>query len=644
MSVQYGKWNFDGKPVDPKELDEIRPVLAPYGPDGEGLICKKNLAILYRAFHTSKESRGEIQPYVSKTGYVLTWDGRLDNREELLGRLNDARLSRLSTDLEIVAEAYERWRTDAFANVIGDWALSVWDPKDQSLILAKDFVGTRHLYYAVEPDRVMWCTILDPLVLRQTSLPSLDEEFIVGWISLLPDNRITPYAGIRSVPASFFVRIRKEGCTLTKYWDFDPQKRIRYQEDSEYEEHFRILFRESVRRRLHSDRPVLAELSGGMDSSSIVCIADQLIGDKPGDFFRLDSISYYDDTDPNWNERPYFTTVEETRGRSGLHINVAASSHLPLRSKPEERFSATPAHIGWFDHLSTQLGECLASNGNRIVLSGIGGDEITGGVPTPIPELSDLLVAGALQDLVKQVNSWALAKRKPWFHLLMETIAGFLPSGPFLRSTPLHSLGWLQLGFAKRSHVASAGYQPRLRVFGPRPSFQENAHSIDFLRRQLGCEPLLTEPLYEKRYPFLDRDLIEFFLAVPRNQVVRPGERRSLFRRSLAGIVPAKILQRRRKAYVASLPSHLLNQWCEDLAKPLVSEALGFVNSEKLLETLERAKHFDQVPLAPLLRTIALEYWLRCIEAVRADLLSSRMSRDPVFAASVRVAYKSSVS
>src|SRR5271155_4144009 len=78
MSVQFGKCNFDGKPVDPGDLDPVRPVLAPYGPDGEGYICRDNFGILFRAFHTNKESRRERQPRILAHGVVLTWDGRLD--------------------------------------------------------------------------------------------------------------------------------------------------------------------------------------------------------------------------------------------------------------------------------------------------------------------------------------------------------------------------------------------------------------------------------------------------------------------------------------------------------------------------------------------------------------------------------------
>ena len=89
MSVQFGRCNFDGKPVDPRDLDEVRPVLVPYGPDGESFICKDNFAILYRAFYTTNESRREVQPHLMRSGGLLTWDGRLDNREELIRLLAD---------------------------------------------------------------------------------------------------------------------------------------------------------------------------------------------------------------------------------------------------------------------------------------------------------------------------------------------------------------------------------------------------------------------------------------------------------------------------------------------------------------------------------------------------------------------------
>src|SRR5207302_381895 len=107
---------------------------------------------------------------------------------------------------------------------------------------------------------------------------ALNEEYIAGWFVVrFPAAHLTPYVGIHAVPPSSSVRLGPGRANVSGYWDFDPGKRIRYRTDAEYEEHFRAVFGKAVQRRLRSDGPILAELSGGMDSSSIVCMADSII-------------------------------------------------------------------------------------------------------------------------------------------------------------------------------------------------------------------------------------------------------------------------------------------------------------------------------------------------------------------------------
>src|SRR6266851_2335656 len=344
MSVQFGRWNFDGKPVDREYLEKAKASVAPYGPDDAGSYSTGNISILYHAFHTTKESRREIQPHVTASGAIFTWDGRLDNRADLIRQLRDV-LTIASTDVQIVAAAYEYWGSDCFAILIGDWALSLWDPHTRSLILAKDPIGTRHLYYSLDNDQVTWSTILDPLVLLAGKTFALCEEYIAGWFSFFPAVHLTPYVGIHSVPPSSSVLIRNGKQTISKYWDFDPDKKIRYRTDAEYEEHFRAVFADAVRRRLRSDSPILAELSGGMDSSSIVCMADTIIARGSAETPRLDTLSYYNDSEPNWDERPYFTKVEEKRGRTGCHIDVSKQESFQFELA-NERFAATPSSGG----------------------------------------------------------------------------------------------------------------------------------------------------------------------------------------------------------------------------------------------------------------------------------------------------------
>ena len=345
MSVQFGRWRFDGAPPHLDFEARVDSVLAPYGPDNRNSYHQHGVSILYRAFHTTKESRLEIQPHISPSGAAITWDGRLDNRAELIDRLNTTSLSIESSDLSLVAAAFDRWGTDCFAKLIGDWALSIWNPKERTLILAKDPIGTRHLYYSLDEGQVAWSTILDPLVLFAGRTFALDEEYIAGWFSFFPATHLTPYVGISSVPAAHFVRLERARQTVSKYWEFDPGKTIRYRTDAEYEEHFSTVFSEAIRRRLRCDAPVLAELSGGMDSSSIVCMADTIVARGAAETPRLDTLSYYNDSEPNWNERPYFHKVEQKRGRTGCHIDVSMQDPFKIKWG-NNTFAATPASGG----------------------------------------------------------------------------------------------------------------------------------------------------------------------------------------------------------------------------------------------------------------------------------------------------------
>lgn len=619
MSVQFGKWNFDGRPVAPGLLDQVSKSLEPYGPDSNESYSKDGVAILYRAFHTTKESHAEIQPHISPSGLVFTWDGQLDNRKELRNELG-LTLTADSTDVVMVAAAYERWAENCFSKLLGDWTLSIWDPKHQSVILAKDPIGTRHLYYFWDEKQVTWSTVFDPLVRLAERTFSLNLEYIAGWLSMFPAAHLTPCEGVHSVASASWVLLKPGKHRVSKYWDFDPDKRIRYATDAEYEEHFRTVFARAVQRKLRSDKPVLAELSGGRDSSSIVCMADAVIARGEADTVRLDTISNYDDSEPNWNERPYFTKVEEKRGRSGWHVNVGepdpkeSLEHESASEPSHPRFTTSPGSDG---HCSPHLRACLKAQGNRVVLSGIGGDEVMGGVPTPAPEFQDLLATAQFGRLAQQLKTWALQLRKPWIQLFWGAARDFFPIG--LAGVPkwARPAPWLQRAFAKRHWAALAGYPKRVTVFGALPSFQANMEALRALRRQLACAALPFGPTFEKRYPYLDRDLLEFMYAIPREQLVRPAQRRSLMRRALAGIVPDEILNRKSKAFVARAPMvGISNDWARlmEITQDMLCSWLGIVDSSRLREMLQKARRGeDELPMISLTRTLLVEGWLKDI-------------------------------
>jgi len=146
VSVQAGVWHFDGEPTDQNLLSRISQTVVQYGADSEETYIGGAIGMLYRPFHTTKESHLEVQPYVSPKGVVMTWDGRLDNRDDLTIRMRNE-LTSDTTDVAVVSAMFDRWDTACFQWIIGDWALSIWDPRKRTLILARDYMGVRHLYY-----------------------------------------------------------------------------------------------------------------------------------------------------------------------------------------------------------------------------------------------------------------------------------------------------------------------------------------------------------------------------------------------------------------------------------------------------------------------------------------------------------------
>jgi asparagine synthase (glutamine-hydrolysing) len=612
MGIQFGHWNFDGNPVPEAYLDRVEAILAPYVLD-EALqrATSKNCALLSGSLLTPGTPAKKTSPQMNTNG-LITWDGRLDNSNQLRDELRDfADVD--PADESVVSAALCRWEQKTFSKLVGDWALATWNPEERHVLLAKDFLGARQLYYSVDHRHASWCTVLDPLVLLRGQSIQLEEEYLAGWMSQFPAPQLTPYAGIHAVPPGCYVEIHPHKQLVHRYWNFNPGNRIRYRSDPEYESHFRSVFSEAVRRRLRSNSPVLAELSGGMDSTSVVCMADQLIREGKTDVPSLETLSYFDDNQPNWNERPYFTIVERLRGKTGSHIDVS-SSHIFDFAFGDHRFPATPGHASLGMEPGEQFRNCLRKNNHRVLLSGIGGDEVAGGVPTPTPELADLAAEMRFARLFAQLKAWAIHKRKPVFHLVAETISGFLPQDMFPSAPKPGVASWLRPEFVRRNRAALLGYPTRLKLLGALPSFQENLIALDALRRQVASWPTPGEPYFEKTYPYLDRDFLEFIYAVPRDQLARPGERRSLMRRALNGIVPPEILHRKRKAFLSRVPIPRPADG-DGLVTPsnatMTVCSLNFVDPNALADVLRLAREGREFPMLALKRTLLIEKWRR---------------------------------
>lgn len=612
MSVQAGIWNFCGGPIDGILLEKIGNGLARHAPDSASTFLDGSIGLLYRPFHRNMDSRRESQPHVTPAKNVITWEGRLDNREALAAMLPLRPISGC-TDVDIVGAAFDQWGPTCFQKFVGDWAFAGWNPAVKKLTLAIDYMAIKHLYYYRTSDAIIWCSDLETLVLELRDQFRLDDLYVAGYLSHAPAPGHTPYLDIRTVEPGHFVEIHHGVPSSLCYWYLDPEATTCHKTDAGYEEHFRHMFRQAVSRRLRSDAPILADLSGGLDSSSIVCMADDIIAKVGAGTPRIDTYSHYDLGEPDGDDLQYVKIVEKKRGREGHRLNIGnyPNSILPERSS----FFVAPGRVGYSPELRQDHLRIWERGGYKTSLSGVGGDELLGGVPDPGPELADLLVQGRFLNFARQTAAWSLVKRMPWIHLAIRAIALLAPSQ--IRALCTHEgavAPWIHRGFAKKWRLSlrqlgpSGSYGTRL------PSRQEFARTVAALARTQASELTCTSGLGEKQYPYLDRDLVEFLFSIPREQLIRPGQRRSLMRRALCGLVPDEILSRRTKGTVSRRPLVALAQDWRELEKildsPLVAQ-FGYVDKLTFLNALLGAKSGNIPQLLPLLRALSLELWLR---------------------------------
>ena len=281
MSGIVGIWNVDGRPIDPDSLGKMMERIRYRGPDGSATWIDGSVGLGHQRLCTTPESLHEYLPLQSADGNVcLTADARVDNREELRQGL-EARGVRLrtDTDAELILGAYEVWGEECPIHILGDFAFALWDRRRQQLFCARDIVGTKPIYYHFDGQAFRFASIASALFADGTVSRKPNKATMFLYLLGEPVLGDTLYEGIyRLRPASQLV-VRDGQLRTKRYWNGDPQREIRYGSEAEYAEHFLAIFREAVRVRLRSQAPVGATLSGGLDSPSVVCMAQALINE-----------------------------------------------------------------------------------------------------------------------------------------------------------------------------------------------------------------------------------------------------------------------------------------------------------------------------------------------------------------------------
>ncbi|HEY9875190.1 MAG TPA: lasso peptide isopeptide bond-forming cyclase, partial [Candidatus Obscuribacterales bacterium] len=294
MSAIAGIYYLDNRTVDPADLKRMVDILAHRGSDGCNIWSEGSIGFGHRMLWTTPESLLETLPLVNDTGeIVITADARIDNRDELIAvlKISDRPVEKI-TDSQLILSAYEQWGENCPEQLVGDFAFAIWDRRKQVLFCARDHFGVKPFYYYSSGQSFIFATEIKALLCLPDVPRRLNEVKVADYLaSPTDDTAITFYKEIFRLPPAHRLTVSHEGITLQSYWSLDPSRELRLGSDEEYASAFRKLFTEAVRCRLRSAFPVGSMLSGGLDSSSITCVARQLLaGDKNSQLHTFSAI------------------------------------------------------------------------------------------------------------------------------------------------------------------------------------------------------------------------------------------------------------------------------------------------------------------------------------------------------------------
>jgi asparagine synthase (glutamine-hydrolysing) len=622
MSVICCVHRPDGKPVNAEALNRMIQVARPFGPDTEGRWLGRQVNLGYCGLWTLKESMGEHQPVSNNTGTVwVVCDARIDNAKQLREELARFQATQnLDTSAGLMLAAYEAWGTACAAKIIGDFAFVIWDSEHQRLFCARDALGVRPLFYSFDGQTFSCSTFIRQLLQVNGISTDLDEEFMADFL-VRGDcpSELTPYRGIKRLLGGWSIIIEDLVVKKEQYWDLDPKTTIRYSSDEEYGQHFKSVFREAVSARLRSCGPLAAELSGGLDSSSIVCMAQEIYrsGDAPNEGFY--ALTHLFEEASEANEREFSRAVID---KFDIRVEYfSAEAHWPLQDHHQDSlYWDEPTLKGPVTPLLREVAGCLLRNKTRVLLSGIGGDQVLLG-DTRIPlHLVESFQGFHWRRLGRELHAWQQYLKRPMLQMFLENCiiplrypnSMLLPETRGLARVP----DWIDPAFSRKYDLPRRtplyGFLPRL--------YRSPAAQKQYLTIKRTSAPLLqwymADPQIEARYPYLDRRLVEFAMAIPMDQKLRIGETRSVLRRAMQGILPEKVRTRRRKAVFDQANSiSLKKEWkmVSHLAKSSSLASLGIIDSRRFHRALESASLGLLKEGYLFWATLSLEMWVRAL-------------------------------
>ena len=492
---------------------------------------------------------------------ALVGDIRLDDRTDLQRRLG-LDPSQPIGDPDLVLAAYRRWGDLCVEHLVGDFAFALWDGRRRQVMCARDPFGTRPFYFHLAPATFAFSSGPEAL-LRLPVVPCrLNPLAAVDYLyHRYEDTEASPWLDVLRLPPGSSLVVGTDQVRRRRFWHPESIAELRLGSDAEYEEAFRVALGDAVGARLAATG-VGIYLSGGLDSSSVACVARPLY--RGG---RLATFSAGFDLDPGSDERAFAAAV-------AAHIGADAHVVRPEDTSPLADWAGAP-WTGPAPGCSPQVAvvrsvtESAVEHGVSVLLSGIGGDSVVSHGPAYLTELA---ASGHPGRFLVEARALARRHHRPLGHVVQKYgLRPFVPTAMIRARRALHGKDFAIAGVrapVRIEVIEAMGLEGRAADLGLTDHLPRTARLAHLAELTAGLPPYALELSHhvdavtgvERRYPVLDRRLAELCLSLPGDQKLRDGWTRSIMRRALAGVVPEVVRLRPGKS---------------DLSDPLVRGLLG---------------------------------------------------------------------
>lgn len=614
---------------EPPLLHEMAGRLAHRGPDDEGFSLDDGVGLASRRLAII-DLRGGHQPMTNEAcperserdgSLVLVFNGEIYNFRELRADLVK-RGHRLKTrsDTEVILHLYEDEGEDCLHRLRGMFAFALWDRKERKLLLARDRIGIKPLYYLIHDGKLLFASELKALFAWEGWDRRIDDEALFSYLTFLYiPTPLTIFQAVRKLPAGHKLVVQEGQVRVEPYWDLRfPDRKA--EDGKAWVEECRALLQETVRCHLESDVPVGLFLSGGMDSSTLLALTAQVSG-EPVRTFTLG----FEET--SFNEASYARLVAERFG----------TRHQEFMVKPDV-MALFPRLVWHLDEpfadaslLLTYLVSNAASAEVKVALSGIGGDEAFGGYPRylgakllPFYERLPLPLRRGLARLIEALPESTASTNVPGRVKRFIRSGVLPPERRYVSWVSFFSRDTLERMLPKERKSLLDSWDPGRLHLG----YLQRCHALDPLDAifYLDIKTYLTDDLLmmadkmsmasslELRVPFCDHRLLEYLASIPTGVRMRRFRLKALLKDVMAPFLPREVLDRPKRGFTPPLALWLRGD-LKDLAFELLSEERikkrGYFRPEGVRWLLEEHMSGRQNLFDQLFALVVLELWFQ---------------------------------